>query len=58
MACDVPNVDFDEGKLTIRRQKDKHHRQGRVLKCTAGEKTVRLVESVLAESARVTLASI
>ncbi|KAF5647670.1 uncharacterized protein FTJAE_1727 [Fusarium tjaetaba] len=49
MAYDAPNVDFSEGMLTIRRQKDKLDRQEQTFKAVVGENTVRLVNSALSE---------
>ncbi|PNP79940.1 hypothetical protein FNYG_06637 [Fusarium nygamai] len=47
MAYDAPNVDFSEGMLTIRRQKDKLASQEQTFKAVVGENTVRLVEWAL-----------
>ncbi|KAJ9428031.1 hypothetical protein FOXG_17737 [Fusarium oxysporum f. sp. lycopersici 4287] len=47
MAYDAPNVDFSEGTLTIRRQKDKLDGQERLFKAVVGENTVRLIECAL-----------
>ncbi|EMT61089.1 hypothetical protein FOC4_g10014130 [Fusarium odoratissimum] len=59
MAYDAPNVDFSEGTLTIRRQKDKLDGQERLFKAVVGDNTVRLVECALLRpsSTRVTLLS-
>ncbi|EWG36070.1 hypothetical protein FVEG_14611 [Fusarium verticillioides 7600] len=59
MAYDAPNVDFSEGMLTIRRQKDKLDRQDQFFKVVVGENTVRLVECALSSpsSTHVTLLS-
>ncbi|KAJ4125928.1 hypothetical protein NW765_001703 [Fusarium oxysporum] len=59
MAYGAPNVDFSEGTLTVRRQKDKLDGQERLFKAVVGENTVRLVECALLRpsSTRVTLLS-
>src|SRR6478735_4400197 len=59
ITYDAPNVDFSEGTLTIRRQKDKVDGQERLFKAVVGENTVRLVDCALLRpsSTRVTLLS-
>jgi hypothetical protein len=47
MAYDAPNVDFFEGMLTIRRQKDKLDSQEQTFKSVVGQNTIRLVELAL-----------
>ncbi|KAF5598161.1 hypothetical protein FPANT_3925 [Fusarium pseudoanthophilum] len=47
MAYDAPNVEFSEGMLTLRRQKDKLNSQERTFKLVVGENTVRLAEWAL-----------